>query len=162
MSMKNGIYAGSFDPITVGHLDMIERASALCEDLTVLVVRNYSKKFMFTEQQRVEMIRRATGHLPNVSIELFDGHLATYVLEHGYDVSFRGLRNEQDFGYEIQLAQIYAKFYNKKVETVYLMTDPKYSYISSSIVKENFMLGADITGWVTPETLELMKEYSQK
>ena len=159
--MKKGIYAGSFDPITIGHIDMIERAARLCDSLTVLVIRNYSKSFMFTEEQRVEMIRRATAHLGNIDIKFSDGHLATYVLENGYDVSFRGLRCEQDFGYEIQLAQIYAKFYEGRAETVYLMTDPRYSYVSSSIVKENFLLGADITGWVHPTTLELMKEYSK-
>jgi pantetheine-phosphate adenylyltransferase len=159
--MKKGIYAGSFDPITIGHIDMIERAARLCDSLTVLVIRNYSKSFMFSEEQRVEMIKAATAHIPNLDIKFADGHLATYVLENGYDVSFRGIRNETDFSYEIQLAQIYAKFYNDKAETVYLMTDPRYSYISSSIVKENFRLGADITGWVHPSTLELMKKYTK-
>lgn len=159
--MKKGIFAGSFDPVTIGHLDMFERAARLCDSLTVLVIRNYSKQFMFTEDQRIEMIRQATAHIPNIDVKAGEGHLATYVLENGYDVSFRGLRCAQDFEYEIQLAQIYDKFYNGRAETVYLMTDPRYSYISSSIVKENFRLGADVSGWVSPSTLALMKEFSK-
>ena len=158
--MNKGIYAGSFDPITVGHLDIIKRASKLCDELTILVVRNYSKQMLFTEEERVEMIRQATSGLSNVKIEMLpEGHLATYVLENGYNIVYRGLRNSKDFAYEIDLAQIYAKFYNYKVETVYLMTDPRYSYISSSVVKENFLLNADVSGWVDDSTLKLMKSY---
>ena len=160
--MIRGIYAGSFDPITIGHLDVLERAAKLCDELTILVVRNYSKKLLYSEEERVEMIRRATSHIPNVKIDFLNGHLATYVLENGYDVVYRGLRNNADFDYEIQLAQIYARYYNNKVETVYLMTDPRYSYISSSIVRENFLLGADVSGWVAPSTLDYMKELQKK
>jgi pantetheine-phosphate adenylyltransferase len=160
--MTKGLYAGSFDPITIGHLDILERAARLCDELTILVVRNYSKKLLYSEAERVEMIRRATAHIPNIHIDFLNGHLATFVLENDYSVVYRGLRNNADFDYEIQLAQIYAKYYNNKVETVYLMTDPRYSYISSSIVKENFMLGADVSGWVAPSTLEYMKELQKK
>ena len=159
--MIRGIYAGSFDPITIGHLDVLKRAARLCDELTILVVRNYSKKLLYSEAERVEMIKRATSDIPNVRIDFLNGHLATYVLENGYDVVYRGLRNNADFDYEIQLAQIYAKYYNNKVETVYLMTDPRYSYISSSIVRENFLLGADVSGWVDPSTLEYMKTLHQ-
>ena len=159
--MKKALIAGSYDPVSVGHLDIIRRAAALCDELTVLVIRNYSKQTMFTEEQRIEMIRNAIPDVKNVNIVAADTHLATYVLENGYDCVFRGLRNEKDFNYEIELAQIYAKFYNGKAETVYLMTDPRYSYISSSIIKENFLLGADISGWVDPSTLELMKSYTK-
>ncbi len=160
--MRRGIYTGSFDPPTVGHIDQIERASRLVDELTVLVIRNYSKQPMFTAEERMEMIRRATGHLENVVIRSFEGHLATYILEGGWDVHIRGLRSSGDFNYEIQLAQIYTKFYNGKVETIYLMTDPRYSYISSSIVKENFLLGADVSGWVAPSTLDFMKKKFNK
>lgn len=157
MKTIRGIYAGSFDPITVGHIDILERAANLCDELTILVVRNYSKPPMYSEEDRVNMIRLATEHIKNISIDFLNGHLATYVLEKGYDIVYRGLRNSADFDYEIQLAQIYAKYYNGKVETVYLMTGPRYSYISSSIVRENFLLGADVEGWVAPSTLEYMK-----
>ena len=158
-----GIYAGSFDPMTIGHLDLIKRAAHLCDELTILVVRNYSKKMLFTEEERIEMIKAATGDIPNLKLEMLpEGHLATYVLENKYDVVYRGLRNSVDFEYEIQLAQIYAKYYNYRVETVYLMTDPRYSYISSSVVKENFLLGADITGWVDDTTLAIMNDIKNK
>lgn len=158
--MIKGIYAGSFDPITIGHLDIIKRSANLCDELTILVVKNYSKKMLFTEEERVEMIRQATKDISNIKIEMLpEGHLATYVLQNGYNIVFRGLRNSVDFEYEIQLAQIYAKFYEYKVETVYLMTDPRYSYISSSVVKENFLLNADVSGWVDDSTLSLMNNY---
>lgn len=159
--MKKGLFAGSFDPVSIGHIDIIRRSAALCDHLTVLVIRNYSKQTMFTEEQRIEMIKAALPEVKNIDIKAVDAHLASYVLENGYDCVFRGLRNEKDFNYEIELAQIYAKFYNGKAETVYLMTDPRYSYISSSIIKENFLLGADISGWVDPSTLELMKSYTK-
>ncbi len=156
--MNRGIYTGSFDPATIGHIDQIERASRLVDELTVLVIKNYSKQAMFTPEERMEIIRLATTHLDNVIIKSFEGHLATYILDGGFDVHIRGLRSAGDFNYEIQLAQIYTKFYNGKVETVYLMTDPRYSYISSTVVKENFLLGADVSGWVAPSTLEFMKK----
>ena len=159
--MHKGLVSGSFDPITVGHVEMIERAARLCDHLDVGVFVNTDKNCMFTLEQRMEMIRAAIRHIPNVGIVHCEGHLAKFVLENGYDVTFRGLRNATDFGYEIGLAQIYAKFYNGKAETVYLMTDPNLSYISSSVVRVNFELGADITGWVPDEVYRLMKRYRQ-
>lgn len=161
--MIRGLCTGSFDPITVGHLDIIRRAANLCDELTIMVVRNYSKKMLFTEDERLLMIRAATKDIPNVRLEMLpEGHLATYVLEHDYDIVYRGLRNAGDFEYEIQLSQIYAKYYNYKVETVYLMTDPRYSYISSSVVRENFLLGADVSGWVDDSTLSIMHDIKNK
>jgi len=156
-----GLVTGSFDPITIGHLDMIERASKLCDHLDIGIFKNADKENMFTVEQRMEMVRAATKHLKNVGIIHCEGHLATFVLEHGYDVTFRGLRNATDFGYEITLAQIYAKFYNGKAETVYLMTDPTSSYISSSVVRVNFELGADVRDWVPGEVYDLMKKYKK-
>ncbi|MBQ1907486.1 MAG: pantetheine-phosphate adenylyltransferase [Firmicutes bacterium] len=157
--MHKGLVSGSFDPITVGHVEMIERAAKLCDRLDVGVFVNADKSSMFTMDQRVEMIKAAVSHIPNVGIVQCDGHLPRFVLENGYDVMFRGLRNASDFGYEIGLAQIYAKFYNGKAETVYLMTDPNLSYISSSVVRVNFELGADIRDWVPAPVYELMKKY---
>jgi pantetheine-phosphate adenylyltransferase len=114
---------------------------------------------MFTVEQRMEMLRADTAHLKNVRVISFEGHLANFVIENGYNAMFRGLRSESDFGYEIQLEHIYRKFFDGKAETVYLMTDPQYSYISSSIVRENYLLGADISGWVSEEVYEMMKKY---
>ena len=157
--MKKGLVTGSFDPITIGHLDIIERAAKLVDHLDIGVFRNAEKNNMFTMEQRVEMVKAATAHLDNVGVVSCEGHLATYVMENGYDVTFRGLRNESDFGYEISLAQIYAKFYNGKAETVYLMTDPASSYISSSVVRVNYELGADVSDWVPEAVYELMLKY---
>ncbi|MCQ2553696.1 MAG: pantetheine-phosphate adenylyltransferase [Clostridia bacterium] len=158
---KKGLVAGSFDPITVGHLDVIERAAKLCDKLTVAVTVNLDKHCMFTMEQRLEMIRVATAHIENVEITILDGHLATFVMENDYDIHFRGLRNVSDFDYEIALAQLYAKYYNKQCETVYLMTTPENAYISSNIVRVNFSLGADVSGWVPTKVLKLMKKYSK-
>jgi len=159
--MKKGFVGGSFDPITVGHVDIIERAAKLVDKLEVCVLFNHEKNSMFSVQQRVEMAKAATKHLKNVEITSFSGHMATYVLEHKFDVVFRGLRNAADFEYEIGLAQLYAKFYNKECDTLYLMTKPEYSYISSNIVRCNFSLGADVSGWVPASVLKLMKKYSK-
>lgn len=157
--MNKALIAGSFDPVTIGHQDMIRRASLLCEHLTVGVFRNYSKQGMFTVEQRIEMLRECTKDLPNVEICEFQGHLATYAMEHGYDAVIRGLRSSGDFDYELQLSQIYDSFYKGTVQTLYLMTAPQYSYITSSVVRENFMLRADVSGWVPAGVLALMEKY---
>lgn len=157
--MKKGFIGGSFDPVTVGHTDMIKRASLLCDKLTVAVLVNKDKKCMFDMDQRLEMLKAATKDIKNIEIVSFDGHMATYVLEQGYDVVFRGLRNASDFEYEIGLAQLYADFYKGKCETVYLMTNPAMSYICSNIVRQNYSLGADVSKWVPKDVLKLMKKY---
>ena len=159
--MYKCLVSGTFDPPTMGHMDMINRASKLCDQLDVCVAKNYSKSSMFTVEQRMEMLRHDTAHLKNVRVIAFEGHLANFVIENGYNAMFRGLRSESDFGYEIQLEHIYRKFFDGKAETVYLMTDPQYSYISSSIVRENYLLGADISGWVSAEVYDLMKKYKK-
>lgn len=159
--MKKGFIGGSFDPITVGHVDMIERASKQVDQLTVAILVNKEKNCMFSLDERTKMARAALKNLKNVEITSFEGHMATYVLDNKFDVVFRGLRNASDFEYEIGLSQLYAKFYNGKCDTVYLMTKPEYSYICSNIVRQNFSLGADVSGWVPDSVLELMKKYSK-
>ncbi|MCQ2552600.1 MAG: pantetheine-phosphate adenylyltransferase [Clostridia bacterium] len=159
--MKKGFIGGSFDPITVGHVDMIERASKQVDQLTVAILINKEKNCMFSLDERTKMARAALKNLKNVEITSFEGHMATYVLDNKFDVVFRGLRNASDFEYEIGLSQLYAKFYNGKCDTVYLMTKPEYSYICSNIVRQNFSLGADVSGWVPDSVLELMKKYSK-
>ncbi|MBR0140219.1 MAG: pantetheine-phosphate adenylyltransferase [Firmicutes bacterium] len=160
--MKKVLIAGSFDPVTVGHLDMIKRSAPLCEQLDVGVIKNYSKASMFTPEQRMKMLAACTSDIKNVRIISFEGHLASFVLANGYDAVIRGLRGSSDFGYEIQLSQIYDEFYKGRVQTLYLMTSPQYSYITSSIVRENFMLGADVSDWVPEKVLPLMKKYYKK
>ncbi len=155
--IRKVLYAGSFDPITNGHLDLINRAAKLGDHLIVGVIQNHSKKPFFTVEERKEMIIAATSHIPNIEVDDFSGLLADYVKKNNVDVVVRGLRVTMDFEYEIQMAQMNARLYNNHVETVFLMTCPDYSFISSSIVKEVFMLNGDIKGLVPDNVLEYME-----
>ena len=155
--IKKVLYAGSFDPITNGHLDLINRAAKLCDNLVVGVIENQSKKPFFTLEERKYMIMQATNHIKNIEIDCFSGLLANYVKANNIDVVLRGLRATMDFEYEIQMAQLNARLYNNDVETIFLMTSPDYSFVSSSIVKEVFTLNGDIKGLVPDQVLEYME-----
>ncbi|MDO4552978.1 MAG: pantetheine-phosphate adenylyltransferase [Bacillota bacterium] len=160
--MKKVLYAGTFDPITNGHLDLIERASKLCDTLVVGVMENQAKKPFFTTEERSAMIKACTEHLPNIEVDTFDGLLAHYVKLHHIDAVIRGLRASMDFEFEIQMAQMNARLYKKDVETIFLMTSPDYSFVSSSIVKEVFSLHGDIEGLVPPAVMaELKRKYNR-
>ena len=152
------LYSGSFDPLTMGHLDIIMRAAKLYDELVIGVISNPGKQSMFTLEEREEMLRETVKDLDHVSVDHFSGLLADYVNRNGFDVVVRGLRSTTDFDYEIQMAQMNDRLFNDSVETVFLMTDPKYSYISSSVVKEVFALGGDIIGLVPDEILKRMKK----
>ena len=152
------LYSGSFDPLTMGHLDIITRAAKLYDELVIGVISNPGKQSMFTLEEREEMLRETVKGLDHVSVDHFSGLLADYVNRNGFDVVVRGLRSTTDFDYEIQMAQMNDRLFNDSVETVFLMTDPKYSYISSSVVKEVFALGGDINGLVPDEILKRMKK----
>ncbi|MDR2610534.1 MAG: pantetheine-phosphate adenylyltransferase [Clostridiales Family XIII bacterium] len=154
------LYAGTFDPITNGHLDLIRRGAAHADELVVGVLRNLAKHPTFSLETRTEMIRAATEGIEGVVIDSFDGLLADYVKEHDIGIVLRGLRATTDFEYEIQMAQMNARLYGAGVETIFLMTDPAHSFISSSIVKEVFALGGDVDGLVPPVVLEIMKNCS--
>lgn len=156
--MKKMLYAGSFDPITNGHLDLIQRAARLCDELVVGVIENKSKSPIFTPEERMNMIRAITYGMENVTVDCFDGLLAHYVKNNNIQAVVRGLRAATDFEYEIQMAQMNARLYNKNVETIFLMTSPDYSFISSSMMKEVFSLDGDISGLVPDEVLRCMKE----
>jgi len=155
--IRKVLYAGSFDPITNGHLDLINRAAKLGDHLIVGVIENHSKKAFFSVEERKDMIVAATSHIPNVEVDDFSGLLADYVKKNNVDVVVRGLRATMDFEYEIQMAQMNARLYNNDVETIFLMTSPDYSFVSSSIVKEVFMLNGDIKGLVPDKVLEYME-----
>ena len=157
--MKKAVIAGSFDPPTLGHENMIQRAAALCDKLYVAVTVNNSKNCMFSLEQRYEMIREICKKTENAEAVMFDGLLAKYVSENEIDCIFRGLRNRTDFDYELELSQIYASYPDMPCETVYLMTDPKFSFISSTVVRENFKLDADISNLVSREVRDLMIGY---
>jgi len=153
---RKALYTGSFDPLTNGHLNIIERAARLYDELTVGIIVNPSKKSMFSLEEREQMIRDALRHLDHVTVDHFSGLLADYVNAGGFDVVVRGLRATVDFEYEIQMAQMNAKLFHETVETVFLMTDPQYSFISSSVMKEVHSLGGSIEGLVPDEILERM------
>ena len=154
--ITKALYPGSFDPLTMGHLNIIRRAATLYDELTIGVVSNPSKASMFTLEEREEMLRDALKDLPNVKVDHFSGLLADYVNRMGFDVVVRGLRATTDFEYEIQMAQMNARLFNESVETVFLMTDPQYSFISSSVVKEVHSLGGCIEGLVPEAILKRM------
>lgn len=152
--MRRALYTGSFDPMTIGHLDIITRASGMFDELVVGVIVNPQKKPMFTKEERVEMIREVTAHLPNVSADSFQGLLADYVNENGFDVVIRGLRAASDFEYELTMAHVNARLFKNGTESVFLMTEPSNSYISSSVVREVASLHGDIEGMVPPQILD--------
>jgi len=155
--MKKALYAGSFDPMTNGHIDLIERAAKLSDRLVVGVIQNPSKNPFFTIEERVDMIKEITKNISNIEVDSFSGLLADYVEKNGIDAVVRGLRANMDFEYELQMAQMNAKLY-EKMETIFLMTSPKYSFLSSSLVKEVFKLGGNIEGLVPDVVLDYMKK----
>jgi len=150
------LYTGSFDPLTNGHLNIIERAAKLYDEVTVGIIINYSKKCMFSLEQRKAMIEEVLGHLENVKVDCFEGLLADYVNAEGFNVVVRGLRATMDFEYEMQMAHMNARLFNEDVETVFLMTEPEYSFVSSSMIKEVHMLGGSIDGLVPEGILNHM------
>lgn len=155
--MKNkALYTGSFDPLTNGHLDIITRAAKLYDKLVIGVIVNPSKHSLFDLEERKEMIQKVTADLPNVEVDHFSGLLADYVNANHFDVVVRGLRATTDFEYEIQMAQMNARLYEGKVETIFLMTSPSYSFLSSSMIKEVHSLGGCVKGLIPEIILEYM------
>ncbi|AZS16158.1 pantetheine-phosphate adenylyltransferase [Paenibacillus lutimineralis] len=153
------VYPGSFDPITNGHMDIIQRASRQFDKLIVAVLNNLSKKPLFTVEERKELISSVTGHLPNVEVDSFRDLLVNYVDYRKADVIVRGIRSVTDFEYELQLASLNHQL-NHNVETIFMMTNPKYSYLSSSVVKEIAYFKGDL-GDLVPVEIEqaLRKKY---
>ncbi len=147
--MKRAIYPGSFDPFHHGHLSILRRGLEIFDQVTVAVAQNPEKRGLFTTEERVEMVRQVTANLPGVAVDTFDGLLVEYVSRSGENVILRGLRALSDFEYEFQLALMNRKL-KRHVQTVFLMTDYKWFYVSSTIIKEAAMLGGDINGLVPP------------
>jgi len=144
------IYPGSFDPPTLGHLDVIERAARLFDQLIVAIGVNSSKQPMLSVEERIEALEASTSHLKNVRIEQFSGLLVHYALEQDAKSIVRGLRATADFEYEFQMAMVNRRL-SDKVDTLFLMTKWEHSYLSSSIVREVATLGGDYSGMVPPE-----------
>ena len=154
--MKIGIYPGSFDPVTLGHLDIIERGAKIVDKLIVGVLTNNAKTPLFSSEERVRMINNLTKHLDNVEAKAFDGLTVDFAHAEGATVIVRGLRAVTDFEYELQLAQT-NKVIAPDIDTIFLTTNLKYSYLSSSTVKEIASFGGDIHEFVSPEVQDRMK-----
>ncbi len=149
--MKVAICPGSFDPVTLGHLDIISRASGLFDKVIVAVLCNMDKNPSFTVAERIEFLREVTAQYPNVEIDSFSGLLVDYAREKGAVAVVKGLRAVSDFEYEFQMSMINKKLY-PEVETVYLNTSQDYMYLSSSVVKQIASFGGDISMFV-PATI---------
>lgn len=156
ITMRTACYPGSFDPVTSGHLDIIERASQIFDKLLVAVGINYEKKPLFTVEERKEMLRETTSHLKNVKVESFDGLLVDFLKNKNCKVIVKGLRAVSDFEIEFQMALI-----NKKlgaVETTFLVTSADNLFLSSSIVKEIASFGGEVKELVPPNVEKKLKE----
>jgi len=145
--MRTVIYPGSFDPVTFGHLDLVQRASRLFDRVIVAIACNESKEPLFTLQERQELVRQAVEHLPNVEIGALTGLLVDYVIKRKADAVIRGLRAISDFEFEFQLALMNRKL-DERVETIFMMPKDTYTFLSSKIVKEIARLGGDIHDFV--------------
>lgn len=151
--MNIAIYPGSFDPITNGHLDIIDRGSKIYDKLIVAVLVNVDKKCLFSIDERVELIKRVTKDLDNVEVLSFEGLLVDFARLHNSKVILKGLRTMSDFEYEFQMALMNSKL-NPDIETVFMMTSSAYSYVSSSSVKQVAKFGGSINGLVPEELKE--------
>jgi pantetheine-phosphate adenylyltransferase len=149
--MKRAVYPGSFDPVTRGHLDIIERAAAVVDELVVGVLNNNAKTPLFSVEERVNMLVEVTRHIPNVRVEAFSGLSVDFARKCGASFLVRGLRAVTDFEYELQMAQTNRSI-DGTIDTLFFTTALNYAYISSTIVKEVSSYGGDISGFV-PEVV---------
>jgi pantetheine-phosphate adenylyltransferase len=154
--MRRAVCPGSFDPITNGHLDIVERASKLFDEVVVVVGVNTSKNRLFEPDERLEMIREATAGLPNVSVDVFRGLLVDFCRAHGIQAIVKGLRAVSDFDYELQMGQMNRSL--AEVDTLFMPADPHYSFLSSSLVKEVATYGGDVSGLVPESVLRRLQE----
>ena len=147
---------GTFDPVTNGHLDVVRRAARLMERVVVAVVENPSKEPLFGTAERVEMLQEALADVPGAEVDSFQGLLVDYAREKGVDLIVKGLRAVSDFEYEIQMAQMNRHL--SEIETCFVATSPKWSYLSSSLVKEIARYGGDVSGLVPEHVVRKLKE----
>ncbi|HWB66964.1 MAG TPA: pantetheine-phosphate adenylyltransferase [Mycobacteriales bacterium] len=154
--MRRAVCPGSFDPITNGHLDVIERASRLFDEVVVAVGVNQSKNRLFEPQERVEMIEEATANLGNVSVDIFRGLLVDFCTSRQIQVIVKGLRAVSDFDYELQMGQM--NYSLAGIDTLFMPADPHYSFLSSSLVKEVATYSGDVSGLVPEPVLRRLRE----
>lgn len=153
--MKKAVCPGSFDPITNGHLDVIERASHLFDEVVIAVLVNNSKSSLFTIEERIVLARDCVKHLPNVKVDMWSGLLVDYCRENKVDAIVKGLRAVSDFDYELQMAQMNLQL--KGVDTLLMATKPAYSFLSSSLVREIARYGGDVSALVPAGVLNALQ-----
>ena len=159
--MRRAIYPGSFDPVTFGHIDMMERSAKVVDELVVAVLINSAKKPLFSVKERVSMLEEIAGHIPNIRITSFHGLLIDYAREVDASIIIRGLRAVTDFEYELQIAQT-NRIVNSEMDTLFLTTSLEYAYLSSTIVKEVASYGGDISHFVPEQLIErIYAKYSR-
>jgi pantetheine-phosphate adenylyltransferase len=146
VAVRRAVAPGSFDPITLGHLDVIERAGSIFDEVVIAVLVNSTKASLFTVEERIDLIERSVSHLPNVRVDSWSGLLVDYCKEHEISAIVKGLRAVSDFDYELQMSQMNLKL--KGIETFFMATKPDYSFLSSSLVKEIAKYGGDVGSWV--------------
>lgn len=156
--MKIAVYPGSFDPVTKGHLNIIQRASELFDELIVCVIQNCSKTPLFSLEERKDQLSRVTAKLPNVKVDAYDGLLADYAKSHGCCTIVKGLRAGSDFEKEFQMAMINRKL-NPELDSLFLTAEHQYMYLSSSAVKELGYYQADLSDFLPPE---IIGEFTQR
>lgn len=155
--MRTAVCPGSFDPVTKGHLDIIQRGAKIFDKVIVAVLVNRNKNPMFTLEERVELLREVTKHIPNVEVDSFQGLLIDYMKTKKANVIIKGLRAVSDFEYEMQMASI-NRLIEENVETFFMMTNNQYSFLSSSIVKEVAKYEADVSAIVPPIVEKALKQ----
>ena len=155
--MLKAAFPGSFDPPTLGHLDIIQRAAGIFDELLVVVAENRQKKYLFSAEERAAMIRRLVGDRANVSVTICDSLIVDFVRKQGIKLLIRGLRGMEDFSYEFEVSMMY-KALDASVETVFMTTDPKYLVLRSSSIKEIASFQGNINGMVPPLVAEALRE----
>lgn len=150
--MTKVVCPGSFDPVTNGHLDIVERSAKLFDEVTVAVLVNENKQSLFSTDERLAMLREVTSHFDNVKVDQFSGLLVNFCAEHGIGAIVKGLRAVTDFDYELQMAQMNSSLTD--VDTIFIPTSPEYSFLASSLVKVVAKGGGDVSGLVPEPILE--------
>ncbi len=154
--MKRVVCPGSFDPITFGHLDIVERASSIFDEVVIAVMVNQTKKTLFTVEERMEMTKEVTSKFPNVKVDSWSGLLVDYCKKNDISIIVKGLRAVTDFDYELQMSQINLQL--QGVETLFISTAPAHSFLSSSLVKEIASHGGDVSSYIPAVLLERLKD----